>query len=160
MTYTTEPPHTVLEVSTKHEEETNKGTKPKKARLPCFDPLGPLPCAESFFRNRGKNGHCTAKVFQLAAGTCDKVPSFTARLVDGVPFEDASAENNSYSLSSARFSGRAAGAGPGTNQNTSSLHKTRSRDRSAGPSLRLAAAGCQFGCSKASTKIGAIRDAK
>ena len=52
-----------------------------------------------------------------------------------------------------------AGAGPGTNQNTSSLHKTRSRDRSAGPSLRLAAAGCQFGCSRASTKIGKIRDA-
>ena len=27
MTYATEPPHTVLEPSTKHEEETNKGTK-------------------------------------------------------------------------------------------------------------------------------------
>ena len=34
VTYATEPPHTVLEASTKHEEETNKGTKPKKARLP------------------------------------------------------------------------------------------------------------------------------
>ena len=27
VTYATEPPHTVLEPSTKHEEETNKGTK-------------------------------------------------------------------------------------------------------------------------------------
>ena len=157
MTYTTEPPHTVLEVSTKHEEETNKGTKPKKARLPCFDPLGPLPCAENFFRNRGKNGHCTAKVFQLAAGTCDKAPSFTARWWTGSPSRTQARKIIHILCLVLVF---LAGAGPGTNQNTSSLHKTRSRDRSAGPSLRLAAAGCQFGCSRASTKIGTIRDAK
>ena len=32
VTYTTELPHTVLEVSTQHEEETNKGTKPKNGK--------------------------------------------------------------------------------------------------------------------------------
>ena len=121
----------------------------------CFDLLGPLPRAESFFRNRGKNVQCTTKVCQLAAGTCDKVPSFTATLVDGVALEGASAESYSSSLSGADFLARAS---PGTNQNAFGLHTTRSRDRSAGPSLRLVAAGSQLGCDRASTKIGIIRD--
>ena len=117
--------------------------------------LVPLPRAESFFRNRGKNVQCTTKVCQLAAGTCDKVPSFTATLVDGVALEGASAESDSSSLSGADFLARAS---PGTNQNAFGLHTTRSRDRSAGPSLRLVAAGSQLGCDRASTKIGIIRD--
>ena len=52
------------------------------------------------------------------------------------------------------------GPGPRTIQNARGSHKARSRDRSAGPSLRLAAAGCQLGCGQASTKNGIIRDLK
>ena len=75
--------------------------------------------------------------------------------MDGVALEGASAESYSSSLSGADFLARAS---PGTNQNAFGLHTTRSRDRSAGPSLRLVAAGSRLGCDRASTKIGIIRD--
>ena len=73
VTYTTELPHTVLEVSTQHEEETNKGTKGNILKLinviEGFSSLAEIVFKEMTQANTNADTEPTRKQQTDAAGT-------------------------------------------------------------------------------------------